>query len=66
MLAFIWMLNFFFINELFIYSCSARLISFEMNLKNNWFQKKLVGQNSNIWNPPPPKKLSVSFAPDSF
>ena len=32
----------------FISSRSARRISFEINLNNNWFQKKFVGQNANI------------------
>ncbi len=30
------------------YSYIHRLISFEINFKNNCFQKKLVGQNTNI------------------
>ena len=33
---------------IFIYSCSARLISFEMNLKTTNFKKKFVGQNANM------------------
>ena len=34
---------------IFIYSCSARRISFEINLNDSWFQKKFVGQNKKIW-----------------
>ena len=34
---------------IFIYSCSARRIYFEINCNDNWFQKKFVGKNENIW-----------------
>ena len=33
---------------IFIYSCYARLICFEINPNDNRFQKKLVGRNTNI------------------
>ena len=33
---------------IFIYSCYARLISFEINPNDDRFQKKLVGHNTNI------------------
>ena len=41
---------------IFIYSCYARLISFEINANDNWFEKKLVGHNTNIWIYTPPPK----------
>ena len=33
---------------IFIYSRSARRISFEINSNDNGFQKKFIGQNANI------------------
>ena len=33
---------------------SARRISFKINSNDNWFQKKFVGQNANVWISPPP------------
>ena len=41
-------------SRIFIYSCYARLISFEINPNDNWFQKKLVCHNTNIWIYTPP------------
>ena len=48
---------------IFIYSCYARLISFEINPNNNWSQKKLVGHNTNIWiyTPPPINALATAL-----
>ena len=46
---------------IFIYSRSAQRISFEINCNDNWFQKKFVGQNANIWiYTPPPINALVS------
>ena len=48
---------------IFIYSRSARRISFEISCHYRWFQKKFVGQNTNIWictPPPPPINALVS------
>ena len=45
---------------IFIYYCSARRISFEINGNDNWFQKKFVGQNANIWIYTPPINALVS------
>ena len=46
---------------IFIYSRSARRISFEINCNDNWFQKKFVGQNANIWiSTPPPINVLVT------
>ena len=46
---------------IFIYSCSVQNNVSWNELKNNWFQKKFIGQNTNIWiftphpnSPPPP------------
>ena len=45
---------------IFIYSRSARRISFEIDCNDNWFQKKFVGQNANIWiSTPPPPQLTL-------
>ena len=45
---------------IFIYSCSARRISFEINLNDSWFQKKVVGQNKKIWIFTPPINALIS------
>ena len=44
---------------LFIYSCSARLISFESNLKATDFKRNPSGINDNIMYPPPPPQLTL-------
>ena len=46
--------------SIFIYSRSARQISFEINCNDNWFQKKFVGRiNEEIYEyaPPPPQLM---------
>ena len=45
---------------IFIYSRSARRISFEISCHYSWFQKKFVGQDENIWICTPPINALVS------
>lgn len=47
---------------IFMYSCSSLLISFEINFKENWFQKKLVGGYMNIH----PSNWRSSYGPEFY
>ena len=51
---------------IFIYSCSVRRISFQINLNDSWFQKKFVGQNKKIWIFTPPINALVSPLDPTF
>ena len=46
---------------IFIYSCSAQQISFEINCNDNWLQKKFVGQKVSVWICPPPQLILQSW-----